>query len=153
MAVILSLREQIARNIVDTLKTTMVDDTKPLTLRKVVRQPVIIEDLAATAMPLVFVQSANEVREDISMGGSAITRQGTIEFVLHLYVKSSTRDEDRNTLLDIIDSALEEDRTRGGVALDTQVINVELIEFGESAPYASLAVTVECSYCFKKGNS
>ncbi len=153
MAVTDSTREKIAVNIVDTLKQTITDDTRPFTIKKVVREPVIINDLAATSMPLVFVQSANETREDTTMGGSAITRMGTIDFVLHIYIKSGSRDTDRNTLLEIIDTALEADRTRGSNALDTQVIDIALITTGESAPYASLAITVQCEYCFTKGTS
>lgn len=153
MAVTKSIRERIASNIVDVLKSTSVDNTRKFTIRKVVREPVVIEDLAATSMPLVFVQSANETREDQTMGGSAITRFGSIEFILHCYVQGNTRDSDRNELVEIIDTALEEDRTRGGYALDTEVTNIDLITNGESAPYASLAITVRCDYCHTRGSS
>jgi len=144
-----SLREKIAVDIVSALENNTIDSTRSLQIKKVTREPVIIEDLAATAMPLVFVESANETREPMAMGGQ---RMGTIEFVLHLYVKGSTRDSDRNVLLEIIESALTVDTKRNGNALDTQVTDVELITNGESAPYASLAVTVECSYCYFRGS-
>ncbi len=147
---LISRREKIAANIVSTLETTTADDTRPLTIRKVVREPVVVEDLAVTAMPLVFVESADEERDTNAMGGSQIS---TIEFILHLYIKGNTRDTDRNVLLEIVDTALTTDTTRGGNALDTNITDISLISSGESAPYASLAVTVECMYCYTRGDS
>lgn len=153
MALTKSIREKIAGDIVDSIKVNSIDPTRSFTIKSVTREPVVIEDLAATQIPLVFVESADETREDISMGGSAITRMGTIQFILHLYVTGSTRDSNRNTLLEIIDSALEADRTRNGNALDTQIIKVALIQSGEAKPYASLEVTVECTYQHIRGAS
>jgi hypothetical protein len=144
MAVIDSKRELIAADIVDTLSNNTVDATKSITIKKVTREPVIIEDLAVTALPLVFVESANETREDFTNSA----RLGTIEFLLHLYIKGNTRDSDRNSILDTIEQALTADITRNGQAFDTQVVDIDLINSGEAAPYASLAVTVEVRYCY-----
>ena len=148
-----SLREKIAENLAETLSNTKDSAESKYRLSKVVRDPVIIEDLAKTSLPLVFIESADEIREDISMGGRSVTRQGTIEFYLHLYVKGETRDTQRNGLIQTIEDAVDTDRTRGGNALDTQVTEIELIETGESAPYASIRMIVECTYCYTRGSS
>lgn len=147
----MNLREQIAANIEQTLKDTKNDPFANNRLNKVVREPVVIEDLGRTSLPLVFVESSNEEREDISMGGSNITRQGSIEFNLNLYLQGHARDTQRNEIIALIETALDKDRTRGGLALDTQIIEIELLEIGESAPYASVRIVVLCEYIYKRG--
>lgn len=143
-----SKRELIVQNIVDTLDSTAKDMTTRITIKKVTREPVIVEDMAMTAIPLAFVQSANEVRDYGAMGGEF---DAELEIVLHLYVMSSTRDSDRNLLLNIIESSLLEDVTRGGAAIDTRITEIDLVEFGEAAPFASLEVTVTVDYCYAGG--
>ena len=146
-----NLRELIAANIESTLNDTKDDQQSVDRLRKVVREPVVIEDLSRTSLPLVFVESANEEREDITMGMGNVTRQGTIEFYLNLYLQGHTRDTQRNNLIALLEEALDKDRTRGGNAMDTQVTQIELLEVGESAPYASVRIIVVCEYCYKRG--
>jgi hypothetical protein len=153
MEIMASLRELIAKNIESVLNTSKDQNLSNYRINKVVRDPVVIEDLSRTSLPLIFVESADETREDISMGGSAVTRQGTIEFNLNLYLQGESRDTQRNGLIQTVEDVLELDRTRGGNALDTQVTQVELIDIGEAAPYASIRIVVECTYCYTRGAS
>ena len=144
----MSKRENIVADIVDTLVTTTKDDTTRLTIKKVTREPVIVEDLAATAMPCLYVQSATESREYGTMGGEI---DGELEILMHLYVNSNTRDSDRNLLLEILENAIMVDTTRNSNAVDTKLTNVELVETGEYGPYASLAVTIVVDYNYIRG--
>jgi hypothetical protein len=149
MALKTSIRESIAVNIVDTLTSTRNNSVSSATIKKVTREPVVISDLAVTSMPLVFVQSANELRSDIS----TTTRSGVIEFIVHVYITGNSRDSERNEILEIIDTAISADPTRGGVAMDSYITVIRQITSGEAAPYASMAITIECEYCYTKGKS
>ncbi len=145
----MSKREDIAQNIYTTLRDYDNYDA-PAKFKRVVRQPVRVEDLSRQSLPLVFIESSNEEREDIAMGGASITREGTVEFVMHIWVQSDATDTTRNACIEVLEEALDADRTRGGNALDTQITLIELIETGEAGPYASIAVTVRCNYCYKR---
>lgn len=148
-----SIREQIAQDIFETLEATRLDPLQPVRLKKVVREPIIIDEISQVSLPIVYLESSDEDREDISMGGSAITRQGTIQYVLVVYVVGNTRDSDRNSIIQVIDDALEVDRTRGGLAHWTEVVSIQNISAGEARPFASIRLTVEVTYTYTRGNS
>ena len=72
----MSEREDIAAHIVSTLSAV----SSPITFGKVERNPFDAEELSQQQFPAVFVQTADETREDITIKNTGITRQGTIDF-------------------------------------------------------------------------
>ena len=139
----MSKRESIAANLV-----TTIDDISAVKL--VTREPFDFTKLSNAQFPAVIVQTSEENREDVTIGGSTIKRIGTIDYKLIGYVKGVTIDTYRNTLIESIEEALDADRTRGGYALDTQVITVETDE-GSIAPVGGVLLTVRVSYNFTRG--
>lgn len=137
-------RELIAADIQETLEATRQSSTATVRLGRITRDPIVIDELSRESFPCVFVESANEQREDISIG----SRQGTIEYQLNLHVHGDTRDSQRNALIELIEQALSTDITRGGAAYDTQLSSIEIIESGEAKPYASIRLTFVIRYCY-----
>lgn len=147
-----SVRELIAADLVDALVGT-VDNSFNTVFKKVTRDPVVIEELARTSMPLAFVQTSNETREDISMGGTAVTRQGVISYNINLYVEGNSGDKRRNELIQSLEDALDADRTRGGNALWGQITEINNIDILESAPYSSVQIVYEVEYCYTRSSA
>lgn len=139
----MSKRESIAANLV-----TTIDGISSIAL--VTREPFDFTKLSNAQFPAVIVQTSEENREDVTIGGSTIKRIGTIDYKLIGYVKGVTIDTDRNALIESLEEALDADRTRGGYALDTQVITVETDE-GAIAPVGGVLLTVRVSYNFTRG--
>jgi hypothetical protein len=139
----MSKRESIAANIV-----TTIDGISAIAL--VTREPFDFTKLSNAQFPAVIVQTSEENREDVTIGGSTIKRIGTIDYKLIGYVKGVTIDTDRNALIESLEEALDADRTRGGYALDTQIITVETDE-GAIAPVGGVLLTVRVSYNFTRG--
>ncbi len=144
----MSVRESIASNI----RTTIANISSPITIKKITRQPFNIDELAQAQYPAVIVQSSLETREDAELGEGAKTRIGNIEFVILGYVQGSESNIDtlRNQLITTIETALETDITRGGVAKDTQVTEVETDE-GTLFPIGGIRMTVNVMYEFQSG--
>ena len=119
----MSVRENIASNVASTIS-----GISGPSIKKVTRQPFDIDELSDKQYPVVIVQTSEETREDIELGTGAKTRQGTIDFVLSGFVKGAEANIDtkRNQLITAIETELENDITRNGNALDTQVISVEM---------------------------
>jgi hypothetical protein len=141
----MSVRENIASNIVTAL--TAISDVK-----KVTREPFDFDKLSNAQFPAILVRTANETREDASMGGSATSRHGTIDYELVCFVKHKNIDTARNQLVEAIDEKLDEDRTRGGHAIDTQVISVE-VDDGTIDPIGGVIVTVQILYQYTRGDA
>ena len=59
-------------------------------------------------------------------------------------------DTKRNQLITAIETELESDITRGGNALDTEVISVETDE-GTLFPIGGIRMTIRCTYEFQAG--
>jgi hypothetical protein len=144
----MSIRESIASNIVTTLENA----SSPVSVSYVTREPFNFNELSNAQFPAILVQTASESREDITIGDDQITRQATIIYDLIGYVKSTTIDTARNNLVETIEEALDADRTRGGNAIDTQVISIETDE-GAISPVGGVIVTVEVMYNFTRGNT
>ena len=98
----MSKRNDIVADIVTQLKTIV----SPR-LGRVVREPIVIEELSRQALPAIYVESADETREDRGMGGGKLS---TMTVVLNTLIASDTRDEDRNTLIEAIEEKLETTR-------------------------------------------
>tara|TARA_Y100000114_G_scaffold122706_1_gene118071 strand:- start:1327 stop:1764 length:438 start_codon:yes stop_codon:yes gene_type:complete len=143
----MSVRENIASNVASTISGI----SSP-TIKKVTRQPFDIDELSDKQYPVVIVQTSEETREDIELGTGAKTRQGTIDFVLSGFVKGAevNIDTKRNQLITAIETELENDITRNGNALDTQVISVETDE-GTLFPVGGIRMTIRCMYTFDSG--
>lgn len=141
----MSVRENIAANIVTAL--TAISNVK-----KVTREPFDFDKLSNAQFPAILVRTANETREDASMGGSATSRHGTIDYELVCFVKHKNIDTARNQLVEAIDEKLDEDRTRGGHAIDTQVISVE-VDDGTIDPIGGVIVTVQILYQYTRGDA
>ena len=120
----MSVRENIAANIVTALSAISTPNVK-----KVTREPFDFDKLSNAQFPAILVRTANETREDASMGGTA-----------------------RNQIAEAIDEKLDEDRTRGGHAIDTQVISVE-VDDGTIDPIGGVIVTVQILYSYTRGDA
>lgn len=144
----MSVREEIAENIVSTLKGI----NSPVAVKYVTREPFDFEKLSNAQYPAVLVRSADESREDASIGGSTTQRMGTINYDLICFVKSSAIDSARNNIIEAIEEGLDVDRTRGNKAIDTQVVNVEIDE-GSIDPVGGVIITVRIVYQYTRGTT
>jgi|TARA_R100001443_G_scaffold12345_2_gene21893 hypothetical protein len=147
----MSEREDIAAHIVTTLTAV----SSPITFGKVTREPFEIDELSQQQFPAVFIQTADETREDITIKNSNITRTGTIDFRIFGFVSNASAstvniDTKRNQLVTTVETALDSDRTRNGNALDTQLVAVETDE-GSIFPYGGAIMTIRCFYKFTQG--
>ena len=144
----MSKREDIAGNIVTAIST----GTTPITLKKVTREPFNVDELSEQQYPACFVQSGNEVRSDETMTSSTITRQATADFVIVGYVKGTPTNIDtkRNELITTIETRLNSDRTRGGYAKQTQVVEVSTDE-GVLFPVGGIRMVVRVMYQYTSG--
>lgn len=143
----MSVRENIAANIVTALTAILTPNVK-----KVTREPFDFNKLSNAQFPAILVRTANETREDASMGGSSTSRHGTIDYELVCFVKHKNIDTARNQIAEAIDEKLDEDRTRGGYAVDTQVISVE-VDDGTIDPIGGVIVTVQILYSYTRGDA
>ena len=143
----MSVRENIAANIVTALKAISTPNVK-----KVTREPFDFDKLSNAQFPAILVRTANETREDSSMGGSASSRHGTIDYELVCFVKHKNIDTARNQIVEAIDEKLDDDRTRGGHAVDTQVTSVE-VDDGTIDPIGGVIVTVQILYSYTRGDA
>lgn len=139
----MSIREQVAENIVAVLKT--IEHPAPVLIT---REPFIAQELAITQFPAILVQIQEENRETITMGTPNVGRRmGTITYILRGYVRGTELDKRRNELIEAIEEILDGDRYRDlwteGV-IDSQVRLIEIPE--RQAPLAEIAVTFEVKY-------
>jgi hypothetical protein len=144
----MSIREKIADNIVTTLQTVVPKND----VSYVTREPFDFAKLSNAQFPAILVRSAGENREDSSIGGSITQRMGTINYDLICYVKGSVIDTARNKIIEVVEEALDVDRYRGGNALDTQVITVEVDE-GSIDPIGGVIITIRVLYQYTRGTN
>jgi len=142
-----SKRESIAGNIV-----TVLDAMSSPELKKITREPFEVNDLSDAQFPAVWISTGDETRSDITIGGSSITRQGAIDYVLVGYVKGSSIDTARNALIEGIEEALDDDRTRGGYSKDTETTLIE-VDNGDMFPVGAIRVTVSVTYEYTTGST
>ena len=139
----MSKRESIAASVVTALDAVSA-------IKFVTREPFDFTKLSNAQFPAVIVQTGQETRDDITIGGGNITREGSIDYQLIGYVKDTAIDTARNALVELIEEALDTDRTRGGYALDTQIVSVETDE-GSISPIGGVIVTARVLYNFTRG--
>ena len=116
----MSVRESIAANII----TTLQDVIAPVRISYVTREPFQFDKLSNAQYPAVLVRTADENREDSTIGGSIGKRIATINYELVCFVKAGLIDQARNNIIEAIEEGLDVDRTRGGFAKDTQITQV-----------------------------
>lgn len=142
----MSIREDIAVNLVETLQ----EIRQPVKVKYVTREPFDFEKLSNAQFPAILVQSADEDRDDDSLGGSMASRMATINYQLVCYVKGTQIDTARNDIIEAVEESLDVDRQRGGNALDTQVVNIETDE-GSIAPVGGVIITLRVLYRYQRG--
>ncbi len=142
----MSIREKIAENLVDTLRGIR----QPVEAKYVTREPFDFDKLSNAQFPAILVRTANEDREDNTVGGNTAKRLGTINYELICYVKGKNIDTARNNIIEGIEEKLDADRTRGGNALDTSIRSVE-VDQGSITPIGGVIINLRVLYCFTRG--
>ena len=144
----MSNRENIANNIITVLDAV----TSPIELKKITREPFNVDELSEQQYPALFIQSGDEIRSDQTMTSSTITREASADFILVGFVKGSDTNIDtkRNQLIEVIESTLESDRTRGGYAKRTEIVEVSTDE-GTLYPIGGIRVVVRVTYQYTAG--
>jgi hypothetical protein len=143
-----SIRESIAENIITTLESVVL----PLRISYVTREPFQFDNLSNAQYPAVLVRTADENREDSTIGGSIGKRIATINYELVCFVKAGLIDQARNNIIETIEEGLDVDRTRGGFAKDTQITQVEIDE-GSIDPIGGVILTVRVMYEYTRGTT
>jgi argininosuccinate synthase len=144
----MSKRENIASNIITTIST----GTSPITIKKITREPFNVDELSEQQYPACFIQTGNETRSDQTMTSSTITRQASVDYVIIGFVKGTPTNIDtkRNELISTIETRLDSDRTRGGYAKQTQVVEVSTDE-GVLFPIGGIRMVVRVMYQYTSG--
>ena len=144
----MSKRENIASNIITTIST----GTSPITIQKITREPFNVDELSEQQYPACFIQTGNETRSDETMTSSTITRQATVDYVIIGFVKGTPTNIDtkRNELISTIETRLDSDRTRGGYAKQTQIVEVSTDE-GVLFPIGGIRMVVRVMYQYTSG--
>lgn len=142
----MSIREDIAKNIVDVLKD--MSDPKPVL---VTREYFEVEKLAITQFPAIYIQTLNETRTDVTMKTNR--RQGFLTIVLRVFVRGVELDRLRNDIIERIEETLDSDRRRD-TANTTMISQVRAIRvIPRLAPLGELEIDVEVRYTYLKGTT
>ena len=147
----MSKRESIAGDIITKLDAV----SSPIELKLIKREPFEPEELSNAQFPSAYVQTGDETREMLSLGDVGTgKRQGTIDFLIVGFVKGTTSNIDtlRNQLIEVIEETLDNDITRNGNALNTQVIEANTDE-GVLFPYGGIRIVVRVMYEFVRGTA
>jgi hypothetical protein len=142
-----SVRKLILSNIVDGLK-----QIRTPKLGKISTRPEDFARLARTAFPFVQVEITDESKEDIAMEWRLSTL--TIAITVHVDGKNRT-EKTQAQLADIIskiEAQIELDRTRGGVAQLTELLEIgDMQETGY--PTVSQTLSIGVQYTYARGNT
>ena len=147
----MSKREDIASDIITKLDAV----SSPIEFVKITREPFEVEELADTQFPCCYVQSGDETRELITLGDVATgKRQGTIDFIVVGFVKGTTSNIDtlRNQLIEVVEETLDNDISRAGNALNTQIVEANTDE-GVIFPYGGVRIVVRVDYQYTRGTA
>mgnify|MGYP003646367475 CR=1 FL=1 len=139
-----SIRENIASHIVTQINAIT-------GVKTVTREPTDIAQLAVTSFPHVLVESANENRENSSIG-TAPRQESTIDFLINVVVHGNNRDSDRNSIIEQIEEKLALDTSLGGNASDSYTSEVIIREIGETKPYGQGALVYTAKYYHARGS-
>jgi hypothetical protein len=119
-------------------------------MKKVERNPFDFEQLSNAQFPACWIQSGEETKVDLTIQGVSSTRKGIINYSIVGFVKGATIDTARNELLSAIEAELDDDITRGGYAVDTQVTDVATDE-GATDPIGGVVINVAIEYHYVRG--
>ena len=147
----MSIREDIASDIITKLDAI----SSPIEFKKITREPFDPEELSNAQFPACYVQTGDETRELITLGDVGTgKRQGTIDFVIVGFVKGTTSNIDtlRNQLIEVVEETLDNDISRAGNALNTQIVEANTDE-GVIFPYGGVRIVVRVDYQFTRGTS
>lgn len=143
----MSARENIAQNIKQQLEN--MTNPAPGSVSRDFFDP---SKIAITQFPAILITTADETREDFSMG----ERQGVIRYNLRCYVRGTQIDTLRNELIESIEETLEQSRDRDITLtatnihhVTTKVVGVEVVE--RELPLGEVVVQVDVTYKYKKG--
>jgi len=120
----------------------------------VTREPFDPERLAITQFPAILITSLNEEKETITMGAMGSTglgrRTGTIEYEIRAYVRGTNLDTQRNDIIEAIEEALDQDRSRlqSSSVTDSQVTRIEIQS--RLPPLAEAVITYQVKYFHKR---
>tara|TARA_Y100001963_G_scaffold69693_1_gene97029 strand:- start:68 stop:514 length:447 start_codon:yes stop_codon:yes gene_type:complete len=146
----MAVREDIAKNIVQVLQGI----TDPAVVL-VSRNPINTTDLSIAQYPAIIVRTSEEERSDESMGGD---RMAFINYTIEGYVRAESSstvsnnsiDEQKNKLIEGIEEALEVDRTRNSLALNSYVSNV-VSDDASLYPLGKVDITYTVQYKYTRG--
>ncbi len=147
----MSKREDIAGDIVTKLTAV----SSPIAFKKITRTPFDPQELADPQFPAVFIQTSDETREDSAMGSNTTgKKQGTIDFVIVGFVKGADANIDtkRNQLIEVVEETLDNDITRNGNAIDTQIVECSSDD-GVLYPIGGVRIVARVLYDFVRGNA
>ena len=147
----MSEREDIASDIITKLDAV----SSPIEFKKITREPFDPEELSNAQFPACYVQTGDETREVITLGDVGTgKKQGTIDFVIVGFVKGTTSNIDtlRNQLIEVVEETLDNDISRAGNALNTQIIEANTDE-GVIFPYGGVRIVVRVDYQFTRGTA
>ena len=147
----MSEREDIASDIITKLDAV----SSPIEFKKITREPFDPEELSNAQFPACFVQTGDETREVSTLGDVGTgKRQGTIDFIIVGFVKGTTANIDtkRNQLIEVVEETLDNDISRAGNALNTQIVEANTDE-GVIFPYGGVRIVVRVDYQFTRGTS
>tara|TARA_R110001606_G_scaffold24725_1_gene81485 strand:+ start:5074 stop:5514 length:441 start_codon:yes stop_codon:yes gene_type:complete len=135
--------------------TKLLKAQRSVKLGKVERDPIVIEELAKTAFPAVYVETTDEDIDDITMtmGSTGLMREGVLEIAVVLVIGGRERDTQRNIAVEAIENTLMADRTLTNTVEDIRLTRVETVETGESAPFASCRMIFTVEYCYQLNNT
>ena len=142
-----SKRNLILDNIVSGLKQILTPK-----LGKISTKPEDFARLARTAFPFVQVEITGETKEDIAREWRLSTL--TVAITVHLQGKNSTEQTQTQMaeIIERIEAQMEMDRTRGGVAQLTELLEIgDMQETGY--PTVSQTISIGVQYTYPKGNT
>lgn len=139
-----SSRESIVSHVVSEINSIA-------SIKKVTRDPVDLTELSRESFPHVYVETANERRENASFGDE-VRRVADLDILLNLVVHGANRDSSRNTQLEAIEQKLMEDVTLGNRCYECTVDEILIREIGETEPYGQAAMVLRVRYFYERSN-
>ena len=148
----MSVREDIAKNIVQVLQGI----TNPAVVL-VSRNPINTTDLSIAQYPALIVRTSEEEKLDETMNGMRIA---LINYVIQGYVRAGSSattsnnniDTQKNKLIEGIEEALEVDRTRNSLALNSYVSNISSDDTS-LYPLGRIDITYTVQYKYTRGTT
>jgi hypothetical protein len=143
----MSIREHITSDIINTLKNA---DNPRFGL--VSRDMVALDKLSRQQFPALYIETSDELKSDISMAGNVGLRESRLSIRIIGWVSGANLDTQRNELISTVENTLENDKTRSGFALNTEVNNISS-EYIEQDNYAKVEIIVEVYYRYQRGQA